>query len=122
MPALRWLSIAALLFVMFHFLATTSFWLMALATVLFNLCFGPIVPLSDAMANYYARIKMIDYGRTRLWGSVSFIIGSTVVGYLAAEFGSEMILYTAAAGMLCAILFSMRRIQPMPKTVEKEAE
>ncbi|WP_341661705.1 3-phenylpropionate MFS transporter [Vibrio sp.] len=121
MPALRWLSIAALLFVMFHFFATTSFWLMALATVLFNLCFGPIVPLSDAIANYYARIKMIDYGRTRLWGSVSFIVGSTVVGYLAAEFGSEMILYTAAAGMLCAILFAMRSIKPMPKTVEKEA-
>ncbi|MBU2895332.1 3-phenylpropionate MFS transporter [Vibrio hepatarius] len=119
MPALRWLSVAALLFVVFHFFTTTSFWLMALATVLFNLCFGPIVPLSDAMANYYARIKMIDYGRTRLWGSIAFIVGSTVVGYLAAEFGSEMILYTAAVGMLCSILLGMRNIHPSPKTVEE---
>jgi len=121
MPALRWLSFASFFFVMFHFFATDSFWLMALATVLFNLCFGPIVPLSDAITNYYTRIKMIDYGRTRLWGSVSFIVGSTVVGYLTAEFGSEMILYTAAAGMLCTILFAMRSIQPMPKTLEKDA-
>ncbi|MFY2510366.1 3-phenylpropionate MFS transporter [Vibrio pectenicida] len=121
MPALRWLSVAALIFVVFHFFATGSFWLMALATVLFNLCFGPIVPLSDAMANYYARIKMIDYGRTRLWGSIAFIVGSTVVGYLAAEFGSEMILYTAAVGMLCSILLGMRNIHPTPKTVEEGA-
>lgn len=61
---------------------------MALATVLFNLCCGPIVPLSDAMANYYAKLKMLDYGRTRLWGSVAFIAGSTVVGYLVAQWGS----------------------------------
>lgn len=116
MPALRWLSLAAFVVVILHFFATGSFWLMALATVLFNLCFGPIVPLSDAMANYYSRIKMIDYGRTRLWGSISFIVGSTVVGYLAAEFGSDMILYTAAVGMLCAVFFALRTINPMPET------
>ncbi|GLT20113.1 3-phenylpropionic acid transporter [Vibrio zhanjiangensis] len=116
MPALRWLSLAAFVVVILHFFATGSVWLMALATVLFNLCFGPIVPLSDAMANYYSRIKMIDYGRTRLWGSISFIVGSTVVGYLAAEFGSDMILYTAAVGMLCAVFFALRTINPMPET------
>ena len=46
------LSVDQTLFVGFHFFTGGSFWLMALATVLFNLCCGPIVPLSDAMANY----------------------------------------------------------------------
>ncbi|MDW2150403.1 MFS transporter, partial [Vibrio sp. 378] len=90
------------------------FWLMALATVLFNLCCGPVVPLSDAMANYYARLKMLDYGRTRLWGSIAFIAGSTVVGFLVAEFGSDMILYTAMVGVFFSLLFAMRSINPMP--------
>ncbi len=89
---------------------------MALATVLFNLCCGPVVPLSDAMANYYARLKMLDYGRTRLWGSVAFIAGSTVVGYLVAEFGSDMILYTAMVGVFVSLLFAMRNTNPMPVT------
>ncbi len=62
MPALRWLSFAAMLFVGFHFFTGGSFWLMALATVLFNLCCGPVVPISDAMANYYAKLKT-----ARLW-------------------------------------------------------
>ncbi|MCW0468643.1 hypothetical protein OH492_02295 [Vibrio chagasii] len=51
---------------------------MLLATVMFNL-YGPIIPLSDAMANHYSRLKMLDYGRTRLWGIMAFIAGSTVV-------------------------------------------
>lgn len=120
MPALRWLSIAALIFIVFHFFTGGSFWLMAGATVLFNLCCGPIVPLSDAMANYYARLKMLDYGRARLWGSVAFIAGSTVVGYLVAKFGTDMILYTALAGVFFAILVGMRHTNPMPVTMEEE--
>ena len=120
MPALRWLSIAALIFIGFHFFTGGSFWLMAGATVLFNLCCGPIVPLSDAMANYYARLKMLDYGRARLWGSVVFFAGSTVVGYLVAKFGTDMILYTALAGVFFAILVGMRNTNPMPVTTEEE--
>ncbi|CAM2988524.1 3-phenylpropionate MFS transporter [Vibrio mytili] len=117
MPTLRWLSFAALIFVGFHFFTGGNFWLMALATVLFNLCCGPVVPLSDAMANYYARLKMLDYGRTRLWGSLAFIGGSTVVGYLVAEFGSDMILYTAIVGISVSLLFAMRNTNPMPVTL-----
>ncbi|EOV0105088.1 TPA: 3-phenylpropionate MFS transporter [Vibrio vulnificus] len=116
MPALRWLSFAALIFVGFHFFTGGSFWLMALATVLFNLCCGPVVPLSDALANYYARLKMLDYGRTRLWGSIAFIAGSTVVGYLIALYGSDMILYTALVGVFISLLLSMRSANVMPVT------
>ncbi|MEX0333180.1 3-phenylpropionate MFS transporter [Vibrio tubiashii] len=120
MPALRWLSFASILFVGFHFFTGGSFWLMAVATVLFNLCCGPIVPLSDAMANYYSRLQMLDYGRTRLWGSIAFIAGSTVVGFLVAQYGSDMIIFTALAGVVVALLFSMRNINPMPVTTEDE--
>ncbi|EHH2488238.1 3-phenylpropionate MFS transporter [Vibrio vulnificus] len=116
MPALRWLSFAALIFVGFHFFAGGSFWLMALATVLFNLCCGPVVPLSDALANYYARLKMLDYGRTRLWGSIAFIAGSTVVGYLISLYGTDMILYTALVGVFISLLLSMRSANVMPVT------
>lgn len=120
MPALRWLSLASIVFIGFHFFTGGSFWLMALATVLFNLCCGPAVPLSDAMANYYSRLKMLDYGRTRLWGSIAFIAGSTVVGFLVAQFGSDMILYTALAGVIAAWVFSLRSTQPMPVTTSEE--
>lgn len=120
MPALRWLSFAALIFVGFHFFTGGSFLLMVAATILFNLCCGPIIPLSDAMANYYSRLKMLDYGRTRLWGSIAFIAGSTAVGFLVAQYGSDMILYTAMAGVLFSMLVAMRNPNVMPVTEHEE--
>ncbi|MGL6261257.1 3-phenylpropionate MFS transporter [Vibrio sp. WXL210] len=121
LPVLRWISFLALVAIGFHFFTGGSFWLMALATVLFNLCCGPAIPLSDAMANHYSRLKLLDYGRTRLWGSIAFIVGSTVVGFLVAGFGTEMILYTALSGIAAGWLLSMRNPSPMPTSLEKEA-
>ncbi len=117
-PALRILSIAALAFIAFHLITGPNFWLLALATVLFNACCGPIVPLSDAMANHYAKLNMMDYGRTRLWGSIAFIAGSTVVGYMVTGFGIGMIVYTALFGVLISLIFSFRNINPMPVSTD----
>ncbi len=115
-PALRLLSVLALLFLVFHMFAGSSFWMLALATILLNACIGPITPISDSLTNYYSRLKLLDYGRTRLWGSIAFIAGSTVVGFMVARFGNDMIVYTAMFGTLVSILFAMRRINPMPVT------
>ncbi len=116
LPALRCFSVLALIFVGCHFLVGGNFWLMAVVTILFNSCCGPIVPVSDAVANYYARLKMLDYGQTRLWGSIAFILGSTAVGYLITAYGTDMILYTAMFGLLVSFVLAMRLVNPMPVT------
>lgn len=120
LPALRVLSIAGFVFIAFHLFTGGNFWLMAIATVLFNLCCGPITPLSDSITNYYARLKMLDYGRTRLWGSIAFIAGSTVVGFLVAQYGTDFIVYTALAGFLISIIVSLRNPNPIPMTQSNE--
>jgi PPP family 3-phenylpropionic acid transporter len=114
MPAVRWLSFFGSLFVLGHVLAGGNFWLLALVTILFNICFAPLTPLTDALANYYAKLKLIDYGRTRLWGSLAFIAGSTAVGYLVAHFGTDMIIYTALFGGVLAFMAAMRQPSPPP--------
>lgn len=113
-PALRWLSVACVFAVGVHFFTGANFWLLAVATILFNLCCGPIVPLSDAMANYYSKLKLLDYGRTRLWGSIAFVAGSTVVGFLVAQYGTDMILYTALFGVVLSMVLVMRNPNLMP--------
>jgi len=57
---------------------------------------------------------MLDYGRTRLWGSVAFIVGSTIVGYLISMYGTEVIVITALVGTLGSVLLSFRNTNPMP--------
>ncbi|QJY40951.1 3-phenylpropionate MFS transporter [Vibrio cholerae] len=117
-PALRWLSFAAMLFVGFHFYGR-QFWLMALATVLFNLCCGPVVPTSDAMANYYAKLKMLDYGRTRLWGR-SRLLPDRLWSDFARQVGQLADFVHGAGGVAVSWLMSLRQIIPMPVT-EHEA-
>ena len=114
LPALRWMTIGAFITLGAHLFTGQSFWLMATATVLFNLFLGPITPLSDSMANYYAKLKTLDYGRTRLWGSIAFVAGSTIVGYLVANFGSQMILYTALFGLAVSYLLVLRTPAVLP--------
>ncbi|UTV27574.1 3-phenylpropionate MFS transporter [Photobacterium atrarenae] len=108
-PALRWLALATLLSCIAYIYCGGSLWALTIVTVAYNLVVGPIMPLSDAVANHYAREGYLDYGRTRLWGSIAFIAGSTVVGMLAAKYDPSVIPWVAVAGMVAALLFSLRR-------------
>ncbi|GLQ73215.1 3-phenylpropionate MFS transporter [Vibrio penaeicida] len=121
-PALRWLTLASMLAIVAHLFVGGDFWLLAGATILFNLSCGPVVPLTDAMANYYARLKLLDYGRTRLWGSIAFVAGSTVVGYLVAIYGASAIIYTALAGLAASMLLVMRNPNVMPVSETEESK
>ncbi|WP_261816184.1 3-phenylpropionate MFS transporter [Vibrio gallicus] len=118
-PTLRILSVASAFFIAFHLVTGGNFWLLVVATILFNLCCGPAIPLSDALTNYYSRLRMLDYGRTRLWGSIAFILGSTVVGFLVAQFGIQMIVFTALFGVLLSIALSLRSPTTLPVTAEQ---
>jgi len=42
---------------------------------------GPIMPLSESLTMLGAKRHGLDYGRIRLWGSLTFILGASGVGY-----------------------------------------
>ncbi len=54
-PALRWLALAALISCVVYIYCGGSLWALTVVTVIYNMLVGPIVPLSDALANHYAR-------------------------------------------------------------------
>jgi hypothetical protein len=58
LPALRALTLMALVTCALHPMMGANVWWLAFVTVLFNLAIGPAVPLSDALANYYAVIAI----------------------------------------------------------------
>ncbi|MGF1726601.1 3-phenylpropionate MFS transporter [Photobacterium nomapromontoriensis] len=120
-PALRWLGFAALISCIAYIYCGVSLWVLTVITVLYNAMVGPIVALSDSLTNYYAKQSLLDYGRTRLWGSVAFIVGSTVVGLLAAKYSPEVIPWVAAAGLMVALVLAMRQPTIIPVS-EPESE
>ncbi len=115
-PALRRITAFGALFLGMLWLSGHNLYLLAAGTILFNLCCGPIVPLSDAVTNYYAKHNGLDYGKARSWGSLAFILGSTLVGWSVTHLGSNMILNIAIAGMAGALLLVLRNVHNMPKS------
>jgi MFS transporter, PPP family, 3-phenylpropionic acid transporter len=48
---------------------------------------NPLLPLTESVAMGGARARGIDYGRIRLWGSLSFIAANLIGGFLLARYG-----------------------------------
>ncbi|WP_330961730.1 3-phenylpropionate MFS transporter [Photobacterium sp. 53610] len=120
LPALRWLALLSLICCAAFVMVSGNLLALTVVIVLFNLLVGPVIPLSDSLANYYAKEGHLDYGRTRLWGSIAFIVGSTIAGLAAAELGSQVIPWVAMLGLGAALLLSLR--QPTVLPAEAEAQ
>jgi len=63
------------------FALVDSFWMILLLQALFAGMFGPMMPLSESLTMTGAKQDGLDYGRIRLWGSITFIIGASGVGF-----------------------------------------
>lgn len=81
----------------------------------FNLFFGPLVPLTDALAATWQRQIALDYGRVRVWGSVAFVIGSAATGELVASWGHQVILYSLLVCALAMLLGMLLKPSVMPE-------
>ncbi|MDC9581815.1 3-phenylpropionate MFS transporter [Xenorhabdus sp. PR6a] len=84
--ALRILSLLALLFAVCFVFSSHWAWLF-FVMVGFNLFFSPLVPLSDALAGTWHKQFTFDYGKVRVWGSIAFIISSSLTGILMSANG-----------------------------------
>lgn len=74
------LSILGLI-VFMPFALVDDFWAILLLQALFARMFGPTMPLSESLTMIGAKRYGLDYGRIRLWGSITFIIGASGVGF-----------------------------------------
>ncbi|CDG88833.1 3-phenylpropionate MFS transporter [Xenorhabdus bovienii] len=84
--ALRLLSLLALLFAIGFAFGSHWAWIFSVM-IGFNLFFSPLVPLSDALAGTWQKQFTFDYGKVRVWGSIAFIISSSLTGILMSSNG-----------------------------------
>lgn len=90
-----------------------------LLSLICTLAFSAIMPLGESavLAECYSR--KLDYGRLRLWGSLSFIAVSWAGGVYLADLGPGAVVWGAAGLMLLAAASCMQipaRIAAVPAT------
>ncbi len=84
-----------------------GFWPLLLAWLVVGTLITSAIPLTDSLALLSASRSGTDYGRVRLWGSISFIAASIAGGWLLRLYGSEVVIWLLFGGALAVVMTSM---------------
>ena len=82
-PTLLFLALVGAAVYAAYFLVE-GYWPALVLQVLVGFFTGALIPLGDSQVLQAARERGVDYGRVRLWGSATFIVGNLVGGWLIA--------------------------------------
>ena len=88
-----------------------SFWPILLFAVLLMVCFSTLLPLIETIAVQGMRMRGLDYGRMRLWGSLTFVVASFIGGIVITQFGGGAGVWLVAAGCGATVIAA----QALPK-------
>ena len=71
-----------------------SFWAILAVTATFFLVWAPVMPMGESLVMHTAETRKLQYGRLRLWGSLTFILASFWVGWLLTDWSEDIIYWT----------------------------
>ena len=115
-----WLSLVQFV-AMSAFWLADGFWAIALVTVIETAAWSPLIPLKESLTMGWVTAKGYDYGRIRLWGSLSFIVLSVAGGMTLSSFGSDAILISLM-GLSLVLILSGFLLPPDPRKGAREGQ
>jgi len=100
-----WLAWAALAFALL-LSQTSAFWPIFLTAIPFAIAVSTIMPLTETIACAGVRAANLDYGRMRLWGSLTFVAVGFLGGWLIDRLGASAAIWLVVGGALATALAS----------------
>jgi PPP family 3-phenylpropionic acid transporter len=99
------------------FAGTDHFWSILLVSILFFAVWSPIMPLGESLAMLPGSegrqsggkggAKELDYGRVRLWGSLTFIATAVGTGYLLTDGSTDIIYWVLLFSLVLVIAVTL---------------
>ena len=81
------------------FLLIRDFWMIFALQLAAAACFQPLIPLSESRTMQAVLGEGQDYGRIRLWGSITFVVGVLAMGWGVEVLPADGILWLLLAGL-----------------------
>lgn len=86
-----------------------GFWQILVVTMVYFVAWGAVMPMGESLVMHTAKRHNLQYGRVRLWGSLTFIAGSVGMGWALTGRTEDLILWTilvciAATFVVCLFL------------------
>ncbi len=101
-------TLAALSLIVFTgFFEARGFWPVLLVMLPAAVCFQPMIPLAESQTMAAVLRERLDYGRIRLWGSLSFILGTLGAGFLITGRAPELVLYLVLGALALTVLAAL---------------
>ena len=91
---LSWAGLAGLI----ALAQSRGFWPILAWTVVFSLAWTTMMPLAETVAMSGVKRAGLDYGRMRLWGSLSFVAASLAGGWIVDRMGAASAIWLLVAG------------------------
>jgi len=85
--------------------------------VLSNFVFSPLMSLGETVAAKLVRFNGMDYGKVRLWGSIAFMVASTITGLLVESLGHGVILTSIIVGLVALLILVLIPMRNMPAEI-----
>jgi len=93
---------ACFAFALFHW--AWGFWPVLAITMLFFSFWSPMMPLLETLTMQAGNRLSLDYGRIRLWGSLTFIVAAWGMGWVLSGRPEDLIYMTVLAGTVIVIV------------------
>ena len=93
----------------------TSFWALLFAAVPYSIAISTMMPLTETIAVAGVRSAGHDYGRMRLWGSLTFLVATLACGLLTDLHGTAITVWLLLAATLATAGVSL--VLPKPAAV-----
>ncbi|MBL0700892.1 MAG: MFS transporter [Desulfosarcina sp.] len=90
------------------YLYTDNFKVMLLITICYGVFFTPLISFLEAFTMDILAGEKKSYGKIRVWGTISFIIVTTILGVLIDYFPIKIIILLILAGSLIQALVSTK--------------
>lgn len=99
--------------------ATQGFVAILLLSAVQGVAASALTPLSDALTLALAAVQRLDYGRTRAYGSVSYMAATALGGALLGALGSGMVPWTVAGfyGLATGLAFALPGVMAPPSAL-----
>jgi MFS transporter, PPP family, 3-phenylpropionic acid transporter len=92
------------------YIPAESFLSLLLITLLLNFMYPALMPALDSSAGVLVQNKQLkDYGKSRSWGSIGFIVSSLTITFFTGTFGDEVIMWALLLGMLVFLSVNLLR-------------
>ena len=83
-----------------------GFWPLLLLAVPLAISLSTIMPLTETIAVAGVRAYGLDYGRMRLWGSISFVAAGFLCGWLIDRTSADAVIWCLLAGVVATVAFA----------------